>query len=271
MKQANNTMEVSAEMWLNYLYPELIDQWISRNKGSFYRNYNEDAMEVNAESHIVKLSRDGLLRMLPEGMLTHEDELRGASKEKYEEMERRLRLLNDAFLPFDTYYFRMGLRIERQISELLESKLEFILSNYFGCNINAEENLYVKEAMSLLPYVCSYKGDVRFVRRLLSNILNCKVVMKRGRYSTGENTRSWLPSIIYGLIIPQLTSEKYNKIREEIEPLCRFVKEWFMPFDVHCEIVIKEVNVDERPGGRLILGYNSRFKLQPETTTIIKN
>ena len=47
MIEQTNIAEIKAEVLLNHLYPELADQWIVKNKGTFYRNYIEDAMRID--------------------------------------------------------------------------------------------------------------------------------------------------------------------------------------------------------------------------------
>ena len=243
-----NLSEISAEMLLDYLYPDSGKQWVSRDKGAFYRNYNPDILGIDEENRLVKLSRDGFLRLLPQGMIVREDELKGDDvKERYDEIHRRVRLLEDAFLPFDTFYFRRSLVAERQVSELLNRKLEFILKS----------NPYVREAAVLLPYVNNWKGDLDFIRLLLTDLLHCKVVLWKGSYATDDDAACWLPSAVYHLLIPRLSADSYQAKREEIEPLCRFLKEWFVPFDVHCEILIKEYGHSPRIGDRSVMNYNA--------------
>ena len=85
-----NLSEISAEMLLDYLYPDSGKQWVSRDKGAFYRNYNPDILGIDEENRLVKLSRDGFLRLLPQGMIVREDELKGDDvKERYNEIHTR--------------------------------------------------------------------------------------------------------------------------------------------------------------------------------------
>ncbi|MDM8240576.1 hypothetical protein QUW47_01465 [Phocaeicola barnesiae] len=253
-----NLSEISAEMLLDYLYPDSEKQWVSRDKGAFYRNYNPDILGIDEENRLVKLSRDGFLRLLPQGMIVREDELKGDDvKERYDEIHRRVRLLEDAFLPFDTFYFRRSLVAERQVSELLNRKLEFILKKFFDFDLAGESNPYVKEAAVLLPYVNNWKGNLDFIRLLLADLLHCKVVLRKGSYATDDDAACWLPSAVYHLLIPRLSADSYQAKREEIEPLCRFLKEWFVPFDVHCEILIKEYGHSPRIGDRSVMNYNA--------------
>ena len=120
--------EIGAEMLLNYLYPELEDQWTVRQEGTFYRNYNRDVLSLDPDTASVRLSRDGLLGLLPQGLLSQEEDLlSGDRKEKHKELEQHLKLLSEAFLPFDTFNFRRRLKVERSVSELLNGKLEWLL------------------------------------------------------------------------------------------------------------------------------------------------
>ena len=102
--------EISAEMLLNFLYPELEEKWIAHHDGAFYRNYSRDVLSVEPEEEQVSLSRDGLLRLLPQGLLSPEGELRtGDPDERHDEIQQRLKVLSEAFLPFDSFAFRRRL------------------------------------------------------------------------------------------------------------------------------------------------------------------
>ena len=39
--------EISAEMLLGHLYPELELLWTVRHRGTFYRNYSHDVMDID--------------------------------------------------------------------------------------------------------------------------------------------------------------------------------------------------------------------------------
>ena len=100
MKINRNISQIRAEVLLNYLYPEMSRKWMVHGKGTFYRNYNQDILALYEKEDKVILTRDGFLRLLPEGLLTRDDDLRGEDfSEKYEELEWRRELLNEAFSP----------------------------------------------------------------------------------------------------------------------------------------------------------------------------
>ena len=66
MRQRNNIAEASAEMLLNYLYPEVERKWIAHGEGSFYRNYTNDLLDFDDETMDAWLARDTFLRLLPD-------------------------------------------------------------------------------------------------------------------------------------------------------------------------------------------------------------
>ena len=261
MRIKRNLSQIRAEVLLHYLYPEMESQWIAINKGTFYRNYNQDALEIEEKEGKVVLARDGFLRLLPEGLLTRDSDLKGEDvAAKYKELEWRRELLNETFAPFDTYVFRKKLAIERITSELLEQKLQFLLLNYFGFDLAAEPCPLVKEAAVLLPFVNRWRGDLGFVANLLGSLMNCRVEMSKGRYSHIDTTRCWLPVVRYKLLIPGLTSEAYKEYMQNLKPLVAFLEEWFVPFDVRCEIDIREHRSESRlPDDCLTLNYNTEL------------
>jgi len=255
-----NLSQIRAEVLLNYLYPEMEDEWIAHCRGTFFRNYSYDILEVEEDEKKVRLSRDGFVKLLPEGLLARDDELKGENaKEKYKELEFRRELLIEAFMPFDTYVFRKKLVIERQASELLQNKLEFLLKNYFGFDLATVTNPLVKEAAVLLPFVSRWRGDFGFVSNLLGALMNCEVEMYMGRYSHIDTTICWLPKVRYELLISGLSSEEYRQLDETMQPLREFIIEWLIPFDVKCEMVIKEHKSPQRTNTRITLGYNSEL------------
>ena len=191
-----NISQIRAEVLLNYLYPEMNGKWIVQGKGTFYRNYNQDVLAVYEKEGKVVLTRDGFLRLLPEGLLTRENDLRGEDfSEKYKELEWRRELLNESFAPFDTYVFHKKLPIERYTSELLEHKLEYVLKTYFNFDLVAEANPLVKEAAVLLPFVSRWRGDFAFIANLFGALMDCEVERSEGRFSHIDTTVCWLPEV----------------------------------------------------------------------------
>ena len=207
-------------MLLNYLYPEVERKWIAHGEGSFYRNYNNDLLDFDDETMEAWLARDTFLNLLPQGVINNDNDLRGEdAAEKFKKIQRRIRLLNEAFLPIDTTAFRQRLYVERQVSELLQNKLSYILKEYFGINLDEVESPLVKEAALMLPY-----------------------------------------RIRYELLIPGLSPEEFRSLNTALQPLREFICEWFIPFEVKCDILIKEHHSEQQVNTRLTLGYNMELK-----------
>ncbi len=257
MKINNNLSEISAEMLLNYFYPELEEKWVAYHDGTFYRNYSSDALDVDAEEKYVMLARDGFLRMLPEGLIFSEDELKGKDfKGNYQKQEMKRRLFNAAFLPLDTFNFRQRLHIERMFSKTLDDKLAFILKEYFGFDIHAEQNKYVREVAHLLPYIREWRADFSRLAKLMGELFHCKTRMIVNRYSEDDNTRNWLPGVQFQLLIPNLTPEEFRELYAETRPLEKFLSEWFMPAEVHFQLTIKHHLKEGEKVETFILDYN---------------
>lgn len=253
--QMVNIPEISAEMLVNYLYPEQEEKWIVQAKGSFYRNYNRDLLSLNAETGEIQLSRDSFANLLPQGLLYQTEEVDGKEKLKY--LNERRRLLEDLFCPLDTFFFRQKLSIEREVSTLLENKLAYILSTYYHVDIAAESNPYVREVARLLPFISHLRGDLLLIRNILASLFRCEVIFSRGRFSHLDSTRQWVPMVKYELILPELTQAQYLQLSEQLNPLSDFIREWFVPFEAECIIAIKWHNAaPDAPTGR-ILDYNT--------------
>ena len=257
-RMVNNLSQISAEMLVNYLYPELADRWTVQAEGTFYRNYNRDILSWDAEAAEIQLSRDSFVQLLPQGLLFRTEDVKGKNRKvNTEQLKSRKRLLLDLFQPFDTFDFRNRLSLERQVSSLLETRLENILSLYFGIDLAAEQNPYIRETAMLLPFVSHLRGDVYFLRDLLTSLFQCEVQLTIGRYSQTDNTRCWLPMVRFEMIMPDLTTEGYNSLMDEVRPFCDFVREWLMPVETKCliEVKWKDAGLDAAP----VLDYNTRL------------
>ena len=258
MRTVKPIPDLSAALLLNYLYPEAGTRWRAHNEGTFYRHYNSDVLSVDDEKMEVQTSRDSFMSLLPQGLLTLSTDLKGeGAAERFKQMERRLRLLHEAFKPIDTFRFRDSLYLESQADGLLQNKLPYILNTYFGVDLTEIENPYVREAALLLPYVSRRRGDFGFLANLLQVLMKCDVHMTTGRYSHTDTTQQWLPMVRYELLIPGLSSEEYCQKIKDLEPLREFICEWFIPCEVWCEMVIREHGVPQQTDTRLTLGYNS--------------
>ncbi len=261
MRHASNMSEISAEMLLNFLYPEEIDQWVVKDKGTFYRNYTPDVLSVDAKARYVALSRDGFIKLLPQGLITTDNELKGDDfYDKYVALFNRKQLLQEVFKPIDSFTFRRRLHIERKVSQLLNDKATYLLKKFYHFDLSKEKNPYVKTLAMLLPNISKLRANFGVVRDLLQILVGCEVEMNTGRYSEKDDTRCWLPWLKYDLLIDDLTTPQYNLLRKDMLELEQFINEWFMPFDVKCSLRIKQHGYPCKVEEDLTLDYNTELK-----------
>ncbi len=261
MRHASNMSEISAEMLLNFLYPEEIDQWVVKDKGTFYRNYTPDVLSVDAKARYVALSRDGFIKLLPQGLITTDNELKGDDfYDKYVALFNRKQLLQEVFKPIDSFTFRRRLHIERKVSQLLNDKATYLLKKFYHFDLSKEKNPYVKTLAMLLPNISKLRANFGIVRDLLQILVGCEVEMNTGRYSEKDDTRCWLPWLKYDLLIDDLTTTQYNLLRKDMLELEHFINEWFMPFDVKCSLRIKQHGYPCKVEEDLTLDYNTELK-----------
>ncbi len=255
-----NLSEVSAEMLLHYLYPDMDDKWTVEHQGTFFRNFNRDVLAYDEETGELQVARDSFIKLLPPGMLFSENSLEGkGQKKKIENQEERKRLLQDLFQPLDNLSFHRKMEIEREVSALLDSRQDYVLTTFFDYDLEAENNPYIKEMAKLLPLVRNIRGDYRLIRNMLASLFDCEVNCHISRYSDTDQTRSWIPEIRYELLIEGLTPETYDETAAQLEELRQFLQEWFFPFDAHCVMNIKWHHQSWNDSDHWLLDYNTEL------------
>lgn len=254
--------EISAEMLLEYLYPGMEDQWKVNNCGGFFRNYQSDIKSLDPKNGEISLSRNGYLHFLPSTFISPRDEIisKKNRKEQSEKLKERQQILSEAFKPLDTFAFRKRLEIERNTSELLEIKQNFILKTFFGIDYQTIESPLVRKAAVVLPYIGIYRGNLRMVKDMIASILDCTVrVDLSHRYSERESFLAWMPEVRFIAYIPGLDPQTYAEKTAELVPFTEFVREWFMPYDVHTEILIREGRDRTQATEGTMLDYNGKL------------
>ena len=254
--------EISAEMLLGHLYPELELLWTVRHRGTFYRNYSPDVMDIDEENMSVDIARDGLLKLIPPALLTGDFELTNTDakgknhttsfKSRYEAMKQRLHLLDEAFLPIDTFRFRTRLATEHHLEDILAIKVEHVLKEYYGIDLSTVTDELVKKAAMLMPYLNKRRGDVRYVKRILETIAGHKVRMRQSAYSDTDNSRYWIQKVDFDIHVDGLDTESYRKEETRLKPLTEFLSEYFIPVDIICNFNIVGKNKENK-----LLNYNS--------------
>ena len=134
-----------------------------------------------------------------------------------------------------------------------------LLNRFFGFDLAAEANPFVKAMAVLLPCAKLWRGDYPALRNLMARLFGCKVELKRGRYSESDSSVRWIPTVRYDLLIEGLTAEEYRKISALLQPFADFVGEWFIPAEVVCQVKIKEYGQAQKTDSRLVLDYNTNL------------
>lgn len=253
--------EISAELLLNYLYPELEDKWLASQKGTFSRNYAPDVIDISPKEARVTLSRNGFLHHLPPLLLGAEDELKASDrfrnqrrndfKQRYEQLHERIKTLSEAFLPIDSFMFRQKVKREHIVADLLDDKLDYILKTYYDFDFEAETDEYVRQVAVLLPFVAKLRGNLSFVKSLLNIVTGYPVRMRLSAYNEVDNTRFWMQKVHYDICVEGLTATAYTDLTKQWERMLDFVRRWFIPFDC-----LFEAGLKGRLGKGKIMDYN---------------
>jgi len=249
--------EIKAETWLSATYPSK-KKWVARTKGIFSRDYAEDIRSCNPEGSSVELSRDGLFEILPNGLFFTGQELRGIDDNDFawtdKVLRSRVNRVKTALLPFDSSFFNHSLALEHTLNETLAKKNDLLLQTLTGKDFSDEHNPYIQQMALMLPQVARIRGDYRFLCKYITLILGYKTDYKL--------TDSRVRFIVNR---PNLERKTFLNYLEELEPFFRFVEEWFVPFELHCDFKVRDYERDDHIEGpnRLLLDYNATLGNKP--------
>ncbi len=266
---------IKAEVLLNYLYPERSDSWIAEYKGAFFRNYQNDLMDIDLENNKLSLSRDNFIKLFPESALFRKDVIN--RKERRHHKSKQLKEDRDnyedlcgVFSAVDTFRFREALGYEAFFSSLNENKVVILLKEIYGYDYAKEQNKYVKKIAHLILRGDKIKGDMEAIREflefLLSEELICKVEKKIGEYRGNGRVGCFLSQVTYYVIISGLEKNTYKQLKQELLPLFDFIKEWFVPVYIETNFIIVDNRDNDTISTRSLLGYNT--KIQQKTNNL---
>lgn len=232
--------DIKAEFLLNSLYPEYKDKWVTYFDGTFYRNYNSDVLEVYEVLNEVHVSRDSILRLLPEGMLNNQYGLKGTSewRGKWEKQKKDIEILKCTFTPIDSFLFRESLKLEDKVTEIIDSNSEILFKEIFDIDIESVTNPFVKSFALMLPFIELFRANYGFIARILSELLSCQVNIEKRSYSDYDTTISSIPCIELKVVVDNLDEDGYGVLRTQLNELQEFLREWYIPFDTHFVIEI---------------------------------
>ena len=262
---------IKAESFLTTFLDSCSDVTIE-HRGVFSRNYNEDVVDVEIDSDSsdkinIRLSRDSLFHILPEGLFFAEYKLREAGKknnsEKFrselERINKEKKKILSFFQPFDSTYFRLRFELEKELNSIAENRIRILTNELLDVfPINSENNL-IRKIIPLIPFASEIRGNKRILKDMLQDVFSPATIemqnIKR-RSSTGIVER--IMKIIVN--IEKLSSKEFNSLRKDIETFARFFYEWFLPVDLGYELKIKDTKERFILGNSMTLDYNTYLK-----------
>ncbi len=266
---------IKAEVLLNYLYPEKHNSWFVEYMGTFFRNYQNDLMDIDLANNKLSLSRDNFIKLLPESALFRKEvinrkERKSRRSKQVKEDRSNYENLCGVFSAIDTFRFRESLGYEAFFSSLSENKVAVLLKEIYGYDYEKEPNKYVKKMAHLLLRSDKIKGDMEVIRDFLESLLSeeliCKVKKELGEYRGNGRTGCFLSQVTYYVIISGLEKDTYKQLSQELMPLFDFIKEWFVPVYIETDFLIVDNTDNDTLSTRSLLGYNT--KIQQKTNNL---
>lgn len=245
--------ELKAETVVSVLTP-VLNRWAVLHKGYFYRNYHSDLISIDKQSHSLETSRNGLMRILPEGLFfdphqldTKDDDI---LKEREAKLEKERKLYEELFLPFDSEFFNLSLRLEHLINDTSTNEISDLLHVLFDVDLNKITSPYASMLAPLILAASKIRGDIALIIKLLSAITKCRVT-----YKTSKLT------IRFVVHKEGLNKQEYFIFNEDLKPLFELVENCFIPMQFSVEYLVKDykqqfVLSSDKP---LLLNYNTNL------------
>jgi len=220
-----------------------LQDFVVEAKSIFYRNYSPDLMSNPNNKDVIELSRDGIFHLLPKYLFFEKDD------NKSQEKKEKAMLL---FQPFDTEYFNLSLKLEKEINRICE-KSQFNLTDFL-CRDSfpkAEEDMLNFIAMS--NFVNAIRGNEALIIDILKNILNVpkiELIKNNNFISCGTIGKTFI------IHMSNLSAEQYALEKERTSNFFKIIKDYFLPFEIEYDFKIKDRKQEFKLGENLILGYN---------------
>ena len=235
-----------------------------RSEGVFYRNYSDDILSLKEEvkdDPVLRLTRDSIYHLLPDGLFFQEDSLQNFKKkqdykkhyEKVVEEKEKIRLF---FQPFDTTFFKISLEFGEELNNISDNETELFINRFIRQHLQNEKNWLIRKTMPILPYASYIRGNKMLLKDILEVLFTSKVDIN----ITYENPEASNFMDIEILIHKKgLSNVEYKELDEDIKDFFLFFYEWFLPFDSNCTYWIKDKEHKFIIGTPLTLEYNTQL------------
>ena len=249
--------DVKAETILSCLENDLNFQ--VQYSGVFSRNYSNDVLSVEKNENndkVIKLSRDGIFHILPEGLFFKEERLKNIKnrtdidfESEHKKVKTEKKRIESFFRPFDTELFKLSFKLEKKVNQISENNNYIIMQSLFNRFEITSENKYINKIKPLLPFVSKIRGNLKLLKDILRIIF----------LSTVETIENGF-SVVFIIHKKKLSKEDYLEMDKELSPFFDFLYEWFLPLEVECSYKIKDYEEPFVLGNPLILDYNTYLK-----------
>ena len=270
---SQNLDNIKAESFLTSLMESIAHTNI-KFQGVFSRNYYNDIFYIDQEKILdkyllnIKLSRDSLFHILPEGLFFRENELRKVAKEKNvekfkaleEQIIREKKKNLSFFYPFDKTYFGLRFELERKLNECADNRTQIWMEKLFSIyGLNDVKNTLIRRILCLLPLASEIRSNKMIWRDILKSIffpanVGVRIVEKRNADGIKRNI---VKTTIH---IEKLSNEEFKSIKKDVDSFAHFFYEWFLPVDMGYEFKVKDVKERFVLGKAMTLDYNTQFK-----------
>ena len=267
-----NRDNIKAESYLATLMDSVSEANLEFH-GVFSRNYVSDIISMDEEKIFekmqlnIRLSRDSLFHILPEGLFFRENELRKVAQEKNEEKFKALeeKIIREKqkilafFYPFDKTYFGLKFELEKKINEQATNRTEILIDELFDVFAIDKKNELIKKLIPLLPLASEIRSNKMIWRDVIKNIFfpaQVDIVITKKLNSEGIK-RSIVKTTIH---IAKLSNEEFMSYKKDVDAFAHFFYEWFIPADMGYEFKVKDVKERFVLGKPLTLDYNTYLK-----------
>ena len=272
---SHNLDKIKAEAYLTSLMESIAGIRLDF-QGVFSRNYNEDIITIDQEKVFdrqqlnIKLSRDSLFHILPEGLFFRENELRKAAKEKNEnkfkaleeKIIREKRKILSFFYPFDKTYFNLRFNLERKLNEVSGNYSPLLMAKLFDIyGLDEETNPLIRRIIPLLPLA----SEIRSNKTIWINILQSQFFPAKVDVKITEKVNSAgikRPTVKTTIHIEKLSNEEFLSLKKDIDPFAHFFYEWFIPADMDFSCKVKDMRERFVLGKALTLDYNTQLRVE---------
>jgi len=257
---------VKAELFLS-AFLESCSDVVVEPAGVFSRNYDEDLIAIdNGDGHsgkmTVRLSRDSLFHILPQGLFFKENALKDLSKQnasdRFKHEEERIlkekRKILSFFQPFDTTYFKLRFDLEKKLNELSVNRLQILFGEFFDVFQLDSDNPLIRKIIPLLPFASEIRGNKYVMRDVLQGVFfPSHVEMSIQKKDKAANR------LMINVYIEKLSAVQYRNLLKETEAFIRFFYEWFLPVELDYELKIKNKKERFILGKAMTLDYNTHI------------